>query len=100
MRLVVREEQRLGIAIGLDHVEIEEARVALVGLNEEALAVVRPFDEARDMLRARRNVARGAVELADIDMCQFVAALIARNKDALVVREIADRETHLLASVC
>src|SRR3546814_4028981 len=86
IRLVVLEEQSLRIAIGLDLVEIEEARVALVGLNEEALAVVRPFDEARDMLRARRHVARGAVELADIDMCQFVAALIARKKDALVVR--------------
>src|SRR3546814_10549816 len=68
IRLVVLEQQRLRICVGPDLIEIEETRIALVGLDEEGLAIVRPVDEARDMAIAGSDIAGRPVALADIDM--------------------------------
>src|SRR3546814_14090751 len=60
IRLVVLEEQSLRIAIGLDLVKIAEARVALVCLNDEALAVVRPL-LSEERHRGKEWLRRGRV---------------------------------------
>src|SRR3546814_8903257 len=80
IRLVVLEQQRLRICVGPDLIEIEETRIALVGLDEEGLAIVRPVDEARDMAIAGSDIAGCPVALAGIDMRKLVAALIARDR--------------------
>src|SRR3546814_2344909 len=68
--LVIFEQQRLGISIDCDFIEVEKARVALVRLDKEGLSVVSSVDVACDMPGSARNIAGRAVAFANIDMRQ------------------------------
>jgi hypothetical protein len=77
------------VAVDRHLIEVEGARVALVGEEEEALLVPRPACERGLELVARRQVADAAVRRLDEEMGLLVAALVAGVEEALVLGEIA-----------
>ena len=67
-------------------VEIEEARVPLVGADVEGRAIARPAGELGLQLLAWREVLLLAVEHLHVEVVQLVAALVAREQHAIVRR--------------
>ena len=67
--------------------DVEELRVALVGGEEERLPVLAPLEEIRLRLLARREVALGAIQLAQIEVLVLVPALVVAIKETRVVRK-------------
>ena len=85
-------DQRRLETVDRHFINIEEARIAFVGREEERLAIMAPAKEVGFDLLARREIAFGTVELAQVKVIVFVAATIVGVKKARVVWKISNGE--------
>ena len=84
-------DQGPGVSFGLDSVEVEELRIAVVDPNVERRAIVGPLEEHRFEFLARSQIPFG-LPLDHIQVVILVAPLVVGEEDAIVPGEERNRE--------
>src|SRR5260370_14197404 len=88
--LRILEEERAFVGCRVVAIDVEEALVAFVALDVKMSQIIGPPGEARFEVLARSQIAYVAVQLANVQVVQLVAALVLTGQDPVIVRKIVD----------